>query len=188
MGQLLNDPVKKVDISYKGAVTELNTNPISTAALAGLMRALIPDVNMVSAPKLAKDHGIIMQETYAEDAEGNESLIRLAVKSGSRNFVIVGTVFRGQPRIVRLFGVPMDAGFAQHMLYVRNEDKPGFIGALGQILGEAGINIATFSLGRMDNGENEAVCLVSIDDEVPEKVVEQIKAVNQVKIVSRVEM
>ncbi len=188
MGQLLSAPIRKLEICYNGAVTELNTNPISTAALAGLMRALIPDVNMVSAPKLAKDHGIAMRETYSDAAEGGESLIRLSVRAGKRKFVIVGTIFRGQPRITRLFGVPMDAGFSQHMLYVRNEDKPGFIGALGQIIGDHKINIATFSLGRMDNGENEAVCLVSVDEIVPNPVIEEIKAIDQVKIVNRVEM
>ncbi|HHL42863.1 MAG TPA: phosphoglycerate dehydrogenase [Hellea balneolensis] len=188
MGQLVSDPVKEVEICYRGAVTELNTNPISTAALAGIMRAILPDVNMVSAPNMAKAHGINMTESYGEQAERSESLIRLAVTTDTRKFVIVGTVFRGQPRIVRLFGVPMDAGFSEHMLYVRNEDKPGFIGALGQILGDAGINIATFSLGRMDNGENEAVCLVSVDEVVPDAIIDQIKAIDQVKIVNRVEM
>ncbi len=188
MGQLLSDPVKSVDICYKGAVTELNTNPVSTAALAGILRSIMPEVNMVSAPTLAKDHGIAMTESYADEAEGGDSLIRLSVQSGGRKFVIVGTIFRGQPRIVRLFGVPMDAGFAPHMLYVRNEDKPGFIGALGQILGNHKINIATFSLGRMDNGENEAVCLVSVDEAVPVSVIDEIKAIDQVKIVNRVEM
>lgn len=188
MGQLLSEPVKAVEICYRGGITELNTNPISTAALAGILRSILPDVNMVSAPNLAKANGINMTESYEEQSDRGESLIRLAVKTKTRKFVIVGTVFRGQPRIVRLFGVPMDAGFSEHMLYVRNEDKPGFIGALGQILGDAGINIATFSLGRMDNGENEAVCLVSVDEMVPNSVLEQIKKIDQVKIVNRVEM
>ncbi len=188
MGQLLSEPVRTVEICYKGAVTDLNTNPVSTAALAGILRSIMPEVNMVSAPTLAKDHGIAMMESYADEAEGGDSLIRLAVQSGGRKFVIVGTIFRGQPRIVRLFGVPMDAGFAPNMIYVRNEDKPGFIGALGQILGENKINIATFSLGRMDNGENEAVCLVSVDEAVPDAVIDEIKAIDQVKIVNRVAM
>jgi len=76
----------------------------------------------------------------------------------------------------------MDAAFDPNMIYVRNEDKPGFIGELGSILGDAKVNIATFYLGRME-GRNEAVCLVSVDGEVPSDVADKIKAIDQVKIV-----
>jgi D-3-phosphoglycerate dehydrogenase len=79
----------------------------------------------------------------------------------------------------------MDAAFSPYMIYVRNADQPGFIGKLGQVLGDAKVNIATFSLGRMDKGE-EAVCLVSVDGEAPAAVIDQIKGLDQVKIVDPV--
>ena len=182
MGQLLHSAAREVDLTYKGAITELNTNPMTAAALAGLLRTAMPDVNAVSAPGIAKARGIEVKESYVDEAERAESLIRLKVVTEERSFVIVGTIYRGEPRIVRLFGVPMDAGFAEHMIYVRNADKPGFIGELGRILGEAKVNIATFSLGRMKEGR-EAVCLVSVDGPVPDGVVERIREVDQVKIV-----
>ncbi len=188
MGQLLDAPIKKAEFTYKGEVTKLNTTPMTAAALAGLMKSIMPDVNMVSAPGLAKESGIEIKDSYVDEAERAESLIRLSVETTERNFVIVGSLYRGEPRIVRLFGVSMDAGFAPHMLYVRNEDKPGFIGALGKILGDGGVNIATFSLGRMDNGLNEAVCLVSVDEPVSEDIQARIKAIDQVKIVNTVSL
>ncbi|MGJ8561975.1 MAG: phosphoglycerate dehydrogenase [Alphaproteobacteria bacterium] len=188
MGQLLDTTIKSVEFTYKGEVTKLNTTPMTAAALAGLMKSVMPDVNMVSAPGLAKESGIEVKDSYVTEAERAESLIRIAVETTERNFVIVGSIYRGEPRIVRLFGVPMDAGFAPHMVYVRNEDKPGFIGALGQILGDGGVNIGTFSLGRMDNGQNEAVCLVSVDQPVPADVLVKIEAIQQVKIVNTVSL
>lgn len=187
MGQLLHEPAKTIQITYKGEITQLNTNPMSAAALAGLLKAAMPEVNMVSAPVLAKERGIELTESYIDAAERADSLIRLTVETAARKFAIVGTIYRGEPRIVRLFGVPMDAAFSPSMIYVRNDDKPGFIGEIGRLLGDAKVNIATFSLGRMDQG-GEAVCLISVDGEVSDETADAIKAIDQVKIVDRVRM
>ncbi len=187
MGQLLHDPIKGVELTYKGEITELNTNPMSAAALAGLLKKVMPEANMVSAPSLAKERGIEIKESYVDEARRADSLIRITVETETRKFAIVGTIYRGEPRIVRLFGVPMDAAFDPNMIYVRNEDKPGFIGKLGQVLGDAKVNIATFYLGRVDNG-SEAVCLVSVDGTVPEGIAKQIKALDHVKIVDVVSL
>ncbi|MEP6343252.1 MAG: phosphoglycerate dehydrogenase [Maricaulaceae bacterium] len=187
MGQLLHDSVKTIEITYKGAVSELNTTPMSAAALAGLLKTAMPEVNMVSAPVLAKERGIEVKESYVAEAERAESLIRIMVETDERKFAIVGTIYRGEPRIVRLFGVPMDAAFDPHLIYVRNDDKPGFIGKLGNLLGEAKINIATFYLGRMDQG-GEAVCLVSVDTEASPEILTAIKALDHVKIVDGVNL
>lgn len=187
MGQLLHDPAQSIEITYKGEITQLNTNPMSAAALAGLLKAAMPEVNMVSAPVLAKERGIELTESYIDEAERADSLIRLTVQTAKRKFAIVGTIYRGEPRIVRLFGVPMDAAFDRSMIYVRNDDKPGFIGEVGRILGEAKVNIATFYLGRMSEG-GEAVCLISVDGDVSDETADAIMAIDQVKIVDRVRM
>jgi len=187
MGQLLHAPIREVEFTYKGNITQLNTNPMSAASLAGLLKAAMPDVNAVSAPSLAKERGVEVKESYVDAAERAESLIRLMVTTTERKYVIVGTIYRGEPRIVRLFGVPMDSAFAPHMLYVRNADQPGFIGKLGKVLGDAKVNIATFSLGRMDQG-GEAVCLVSVDGQVPAAVIAALKSDDQVKIVDAVSL
>lgn len=182
MGQLLHNPIKNIDLTYKGGITQLNTKPITAAALSGVLKTVMPDVNMVSAPVLAKERGIEVIESYTDEAERAESLIRLTVETDERKFAIVGTIYRGEPRIVRLFGVQMDAAFFENMLYVRNEDRPGFVGKLGQILGDANVNIATFSMGRMDEG-GEAVCLVAIDGPLDAATKANIENVPHVKIV-----
>jgi len=186
-GQLLRGPVKALEITYKGSVGKLNTKPLSAAALAGLLKAAMPEVNMVSAPVLARERGINLTESYVEESERADSLIRLTVETAERKFAIVGTIYRGEPRIVRIFGVPMDAAFSPNMLYVRNDDRPGFIGQLGNLLGEAKINIATFSLGRTKPG-GDAVCLVSVDDAPSEELCKKIEAIDQVKIVDAVKL
>ena len=186
-GQLLRGPAKGLEITYKGSVTKLNTKPMSTAALAGLLKAAMPEVNMVSAPVLAKERGINLTESYVDEAERAESLIRLTVETEERKFAIVGTIYRGEPRIVRIFGVPMDAAFSENMLYVRNEDRPGFVGKLGNLLGEANINIATFSMGRVEQG-GDAVCLVSIDEAPSAAFCKEIEAIAHVKIVDAVSL
>jgi len=187
MGQLLHNPVQKIELTFKGAITKLNTNPMSAAALAGLLKSAMPEVNMVSAPVLAKERGIGLTESYIEEAERAESLIRITVETKERKFAIVGTIYRAEPRIVRLFGVPMDAAFSENMLYIRNDDRPGFVGKLGNLLGDANINIATFSMGRMEQG-GEAVCLVSIDEQPSHSVCAQIANIEQVKIVDAVQI
>jgi len=160
----------------------LNTKPMTAAALAGMLKVAMPDANMVNAPVLAKERGIEVTESLIGEAERAESLIRIMVETKTRKFAVVGTIYRGEPRIVRLFGVQMDAAFSENMLYVRNDDRPGFIGKLGNILGEAGVNIATFSLGRMAQG-GEAVCLIAVDGEVDAATRDQIRKIDQVKIV-----
>ncbi len=184
VGQLVDEAIKTVEITYKGNITALNTKPMTAAALAGLLKRAMPEVNMVSAPVFAQEREIEIKESYVDKAERAESLIRLAIETSERKFAVVGTIYRGEPRLVRLFGVPVDAGFSENMIYVRNEDKPGFIGALGSILGDNKVNIATFSLGRMDDGTPEAVCLVSVDTPVSDDVADQIRAVDQVKRVN----
>ena len=185
MGQLLHSPVKNVELTFKGEITKLNTKPMSAAALAGLLKNAMPEANMVSAPTLAKERGIEVKESFIDEAERADSLIRLTVETEERKFAIVGTIYRGEPRIVRLFGVQMDAAFSENMLYIRNDDKPGFIGKLGNLLGEAKINIATFSLGRVQEG-GEAVCLVSVDTEASPDVIDAIKSLDHVQIVDNV--
>ena len=89
---------------------------------------------------------------------------------------IAGTLFGNKaPRLVEIFGIEVEAELAGRMLYIVNSDAPGFIGALGTTLGEAGINIATFNLGRRKAG-GEAVALVAVDDPISPEVVTKLHA------------
>ncbi|MSP30286.1 MAG: phosphoglycerate dehydrogenase [Acetobacteraceae bacterium] len=165
----------RVTIEYEGHASSLNTRPLTAAVLAGLMSPLMEDVNMVNAPIAARDHGIDVAETVHDRPSEYQTLVRITVATDQQSRSVAGTLFAGsRPRIVQIKGIPVEADFARHMLYVTNQDKPGFIGRFGGILAGAGINIATFHLGRSEAG-GDAICLVSLDEKVPEAVLEMVR-------------
>jgi D-3-phosphoglycerate dehydrogenase len=174
-GQLTETDIKKVTITYEGNVANLKTKALTASAIAGLLRPALPDTNVVSAPTVAKDRGIAIDEV-TRAAEGDyESLITLTVATEGLVRSIAGTCFHdGKPRIVSVKNISVDAPFAPTMIYVTNEDKPGFIGRFASLLGNAGVNIATFALGR-DQAGGSAIALVEVDGTVPEKVIAEIK-------------
>jgi len=178
-GQLTESGLKKIDVIFEGEVAGLNTKPLTASAVAGVLKPMLHEVNVVNAPVLARERGIAISETFSEDADIYDSIIRLRVKTENQERSVSGTVIAGAPRIVEIKGVEMEAGFAPHMLFTMNEDKPGFIGALGQTLGEAGVNIATFNLGRSAPGE-QAIALVAIDEPMSEAVLEKVCALPHV--------
>ena len=180
-GQLTETGLQRVQISYEGNVAQMNTRALTSAAIAGLLRPMLQDVNVVSAPTVAKDRGIVVEETRRE-AEGDyESLMTVTVTTDRQSRHVSGTVFAdGRPRIVNIKGIRMDAEFAPSMIYITNLDKPGFIGKFSSTLGDAGINIATFHVGREAPGAN-AVALIEIDGELPSDVLEKVRALPQVQ-------
>ena len=180
-GQLTESGIKQVQITYEGVVAQMNTKALTSAAVADLLRPMLQEVNVVSAPIVAKDRGIVVEETR-RDTEGDfDSLITLAVVTDRQRRSVSGTVFAdGRPRIVDIKGIRMDAEFAPSMLYVTNQDKPGFIGRFATLLGEAGINIATFHLGRESEGGN-AIALVEIDGSVPAEVLDKVRHIPNVQ-------
>jgi D-3-phosphoglycerate dehydrogenase / 2-oxoglutarate reductase len=180
-GQLTETGIKQVQIAYEGLVAGMNTRALTSAAVAGLLRPMLQNVNVVSAPVIAKDRGIVVEETRRE-AEGDyESLITVTVTTDRQSRHVSGTVFAdGRPRIVNIKGIRMDAEFGPSMIYITNLDKPGFIGKFSSTLGEAGINIATFHVGREAPGGN-AVALIEIDGELPADVLAKVRALPQVQ-------
>src|SRR5215469_5820400 len=179
-GQMVDAGLKGVDIAFEGEVAKLNVRPLSAAALAGFLRPMLSEVNMVSAPSVAKERGITVSESRQETSPVYDSLMRITVTTemGRRSFA--GTVVGGAPRIVEVKGMELDAAFALAMLYVNNLDKPGFIGALGALLGQAGVNIATFNLGRVAAGE-DAIALVGVDQTPDDALIAKIRALPHVK-------
>ena len=180
-GQLTEEPVTGIVIEYAGEVGEMNTRALTSAALAGILQPMLGTVNMVSAPVVARERGIKVDEVKQTQRGAYETYIRLTVKTANMERSVAGTVFSdGKARIIQIKGIDLEAEFGPHMLYITNEDKPGFIGALGTILGNAGVNIATFNLGRKAQG-GEAICLVSIDEPPPTPVLEALAKLPQVK-------
>ena len=167
--------IRRVLIEYEGLAAALNTRPLSAAALAGLMTPVMEGDNMVNAPVAARDHGIDVAETVHDRPSEYQTLVRVTVETDRLARSVAGTLFAGsRPRIVEIKGIKVEADFAPHMLYVTNQDKPGFIGRFGATLAGAGINIATFHLGRASQG-GDAICLVSVDEEVPEDVLSMVR-------------
>ncbi len=180
-GQLTETGITQVHITYEGTVAQMKTKALTSAALAGLFRPMLQDINVVSAPTIAKERGIVVEETTRE-AEGDyESLITVTVVTEKQSRWVSGTVFAdGRPRIVNIKGIRMDAEFGQSMIYITNLDKPGFIGKFSSMLGDAGINIATFHVGREAPGGN-AIALIEVDGEVPPDVLVKVQALPQVQ-------
>ncbi|WP_375407892.1 phosphoglycerate dehydrogenase [uncultured Methylobacterium sp.] len=187
LGQLTDAPIKGIRITYEGAVAGMNTRALTSAAVTGVLRPFLADINMVSAPAVARERGIVVEEVKREGAVSDfESLVHITVDAEDMPRDAAGTVFHdGKPRMIEIRSIAIDAAFSEHMLYVRNLDRPGFIGRLGTILGNAGVNVATFNLGRETEGGN-AICFCAIDAPISEAVQREIEAIPQVKRVRAV--
>jgi D-3-phosphoglycerate dehydrogenase len=183
VGQLTRDSVPRISIHTEGAAAELNMKPIAAAVLAGFLRVQSDTVNMVNAPYLAKERGLEVREVKTEREGDYHTLVRVSVKTEAGERSVAGTLFNNsEPRLVELFGIKVEAELAGHMMYIVNQDAPGFIGRIGTLLGENGINIGTFNLGRREAG-GEAVLLLSVDSAVPEVVLKQACEVPGVRMV-----
>ena len=179
-GQMVSGGLTKVSIEYEGRVTELNTKPLSAAVLNGLLSPLMEGVNMVNAPVVAKDRNIDVSEIRHERTAHYKTLMKITVQFDGGKFAISGTLFGDKPRIVALDDVMLEASIGSRMLYVANEDKPGLIGGVGQLLGDAKINIANFHLGR-NKEATYAVALIEVDDDVNSILLSKISQLPSVK-------
>ena len=180
-GQVTETAIKAATIEYEGHVADLNTRALTGVVLQGLLAPLLEAVNIINAPDVAKQRNIRISEVTHDRAADYQTLIRLTVTTETQSRSVAGTLFAGdRPRIVEIRGISIDAALVPHMLFITNRDKPGIIGAVGTTLGEAGINIATFNLGRTASG-GDAICLIGLDQAVGEDVVARVRALSHVK-------
>jgi len=179
-GQMVDFGIKAIDIAYEGEVTNLNVKPMTSAALSGILKPMLAEINMVSAPAVAKERGITVSESRQEVSPTYDSLMRITITTEKGKRAFAGTVIAGAPRVVEVKGMELDAAFSPAMLYINNLDKPGFIGALGMLLGEAGVNIATFNLGRL-SADEDAIALVGVDQAPAAELLAKIQALPHVK-------
>ena len=181
-GQVTETSIQSVEILYEGTASELNQRALTQAALMGLLRPTLTEVNMVNAPVVAKERAIKVSETRRPRQGIYEGYMKITVTlADSTTRRVAGTVFSdGRPRLIQIKDINMEAEFAPHMLYVINEDKPGFIGKLGTLLGEAKVNIANFNLGRAAPGA-DAIALVEVDGPVENSVLSAIRKLPLVK-------
>ena len=183
VGQLAHGELPKISIETEGSAAKLNQKPIVGAVLAGLMKRYSQSVNMVNAPFLAKERGMEVREIRNEREGVYQTLVRVTVATSQGDRSVAGTLFGNtQPRLVEIFGIGIEADLAGDMLYIVNQDAPGFIGRIGSLLGQNGINIGTFHLGRRDAG-GEAIVLLSVDQPIPAEVQQQACDLEGVKMV-----
>ncbi len=168
VGQMTDEPIAAINVLYDGVVSTMNLNALNAAVIAGVMKATNPDVNMVSAPVIAKERGIQIATTRQDKGGVFEGYIKLTVVTDKRERSIAGTVFSdGKPRFIQIRGINIDAEIGEHMLYTRNKDVPGVIGALGMTLGDKGVNIANFTLGR-EAASGDAIAILYLDEAISE--------------------
>jgi D-3-phosphoglycerate dehydrogenase len=179
-GQLTRSGIRGVTVEYEGHAAELNTRPLTAAALAGLLSPMLDQVNMVNAPLIARERDIAVTEIKHDRATDYQTLIRLTVETDRRKRDVAGTLFGGdKPRVVEIKGIAVEAELGRHMLYITNEDKPGFIGRLGTALGDGGVNIATFHLGRSAPGA-DALALVEVDQPLTDEMLRRLRRIPNV--------
>jgi D-3-phosphoglycerate dehydrogenase len=175
-GQLAEAGLLAALVEYEGQVAELNTRPLTDLVLAGMLSPHLESVNMINAPVIARERDIEVTEAKHDRAHDYQTRIRVTVKTETGEHTVAGTLFGGdKPRIVEAEGMAVEAELGPYVLFTRNHDRPGFIGWLGTALGEAGINIATFHLGRMDMG-GDALALVTVDQPLSDELLEKVRA------------
>ncbi len=181
IGQLTDEPIKAINILYDGSVGKMNLDALNCGVVAGIMKRANPDVNMVSAPVVAREKGIQISTTNQDKSGVFDGYIKVTVVTEKRERSIAGTVFSdGKPRFIQIKGINIDAEVGAHMLYTTNEDVPGIIGTLGQTMGENNVNIANFTLGR-SAAKGEAIALLYVDEVVPEPVIQKLRATGMFK-------
>ena len=176
IGQMTDEPIKAINILYDGTVAEMNLAALNQAVIAGVMKTANPDVNLVSAPVLAKERGIQISTTRQEKSGVFDAYVKVTMVTDKRERSVAGTCFSdGKPRFIQIKGINIDAEIGRHMLYTTNEDVPGIIGLLGMTMSKNAVNIANFTLGRSGIGK-DAIAILYLDDRIDPKVVETLEA------------
>ncbi len=175
VGQMTDEPITAINVLYDGVVADMNLEALNCAVIAGVMRAANPDVNMVSAPVVARERGIQLSTTRQEKSGVFDGYVKVTVVTEDRERSLAGTVFSDhKPRFIQIKGINIDAEIGAHMLYTTNNDVPGVIGTLGTTLGRHGVNIANFTLGRSAQGR-DAIALLYLDETPPETVLNELR-------------
>ncbi|MFQ5588307.1 MAG: phosphoglycerate dehydrogenase [Nitrospiria bacterium] len=181
--------VEEITITYSGEAADLDTAPISVAVLKGLLSpALEVPVNYVNAPGIAKERGIVVNEVKRSDSGNFASLLSIQVKTGGEDRTVTGAIFnKSEPRLVQIDQMALEVIPEGTMLYLFNEDKPGVIGGLGQLLAKNQVNISSMQLGREKSG-GKAISVVGIDVEIDASVLAEIQGLPHVIAVKQVKM
>jgi D-3-phosphoglycerate dehydrogenase len=166
--QLTDETSDTLTIEYHGEVAGFDTRLLDVSAQKGLLAPMVFEpLNFVNTPVLARERGLKVETSRSSESADYTNLVELRMGENA----VSGTLFgpRMQPRLVEAMGFDFDMVPEKHMLFIRNEDRPGMIGKLGGILGEHNINIGNMAVGRGEPGSRAAMA-VTVDEPVPEEV------------------
>lgn len=183
-GQLVAGRISEVKITYSGVVTQYKTAPLTMALINGALSPILGEtVNRINALDLAKERGINIQEIQSIQEQEFVNRVSVEIKTDKETFSVWGTLStNNKPRIVKVNNIYMETIPDGYMLFIKNNDKPGFVGALGTILGEGKVNIASITLGRESEG-GLAISVVNIDSKVPEETLEKLRKTKNILFV-----
>jgi D-3-phosphoglycerate dehydrogenase len=182
--QLVDKAVSEVRIQYAGEIVDIDAAPVTRAFLAGLLRDVSARVNAVNAFLIADERGIKVTTTYIRTTAEMAPAIRTEISAGQSTQSLAGTLFgygdqRREGRITEIDGFHLEATPHGHMLVTRNHDVPGVIGGIGTILGQGGVNISRFHLGRRERG-GEAMAVIEVDAPLSKETLQSLRSLEQV--------
>ena len=178
-GQVIENTISKINITFKGEIATLNTKPLIANVVAGIFSNRMESVNLINAESIAKQKNIEIISSYQSETSIHTSEIHVNISTVGEDFNYAGIIFANSCRIISIMNMRIEGEISPNMLYVSNNDKPGFIGSLGTLLGNKKINIANFNLGR--TGEGDAVSLLELDQFLNETVMSDLQNLNNVK-------
>ncbi len=186
ISQLAPPNPNKITFTYNGKLARFDCAPLSVCGLAALLNHCTDqEVNMVNANLIARDMGIEVEEVRSTETESFSNLITLSLESPEGRRTIAGTLFEGEPKVVRMRNFAIDFRPEEHMLVMNYADRPGALGKIGTILGDANVNIGNMSLGRREKA-GEAMVVFSIDSPADEATIEKIGAAIEAKFIRAV--
>jgi D-3-phosphoglycerate dehydrogenase / 2-oxoglutarate reductase len=187
--QFIPGAPSELTITYAGELAERNVSFVTRTVLKGLFSYQYSDeVNYVNAPFYAEQAGLSVREVKQQKSKVFTNLLALDFICEDGPHRVAGTLYNGfGPRIVEIDGYTVDAPVEGKMVFTRHHDKPGMIGKIGTLLGDADINIAAMQVGRRESG-GEAVMVLSVDKFVPDSVVESINEMPGIQFVRAIDL
>jgi len=175
LGQACRGSLERIELGVYGDLREVDLKPILSSAVTGVLKPHMAEgLTIVNALTTAKDRGIEILESTSSASIGFANLVALRLKTSEEDFSVSGTVLGGtHQRLVEVDGVEIDALPRGNLLMVRNDDTPGTVGRVGELLGRHGVNIARMGLGRKP-GSGRAIMLIEVDSEVPAAAIEEL--------------
>jgi D-3-phosphoglycerate dehydrogenase / 2-oxoglutarate reductase len=196
LAQVSGDSLTEISVRFSGGIAQWRTELIRNAAIKGVLNQVCADnANLVNAAAIAAERGIGVHESKKERSSigGAGNVVSLMLRSGDQTHSAKGAVLHGSvPRLLQLDDIDIEAPLAHNLIFVRNRDVPGVIGRIGTVLGERGINIGNFALGRAERAQPgepvEAIAVVQVDEPAPEKVIAELRRIEAMKDVRSVRL